>query len=441
MVHLQMDTTDELAGFYGGDDFGYRVKRVDVLSRKGQQYIQTLTAEQAGSISSLDPKDMLSIFDANFDGYPDFSLHNVNGSYWNSASWFLFDPQRNCFVHNPVLSDANGPQFDLFTHTFHHPWRLGRSEFGHETYLWEEGKWVLIARETDIDLEGEMNDYETTLKVRLGEEMVVANEYSLGPCYESPPGQNLSSSDFPNSSGCNLIHRALKANPDLLSRLNQPPALFNDAQKAKIKSRHAFYVKCDTHLINPDFNGKPLYFFDIVRIDVYDQNSTRLIQSFRPIGCEDLRTTYHSPGKLIKLKDVNSDLYPDLVLPNHEMMYLSSFTFYRWHPETNLYQYDSTLSNTYSPNFDRKTRTVHHTWHIGVNYFAHEIYQWNGVGWELLAREEEMYIDEKKGLENSLVVRVKGDLRSYPAEAQGGCHHVEPECTLLERAMEIRKRE
>ena len=123
------------------------------------------------------------------------------------------------------------------------------------------------------------------------------------------------------------------------------------------------------------------------------------------------------------------------------MMYLYPATFYIWHPETQTFHYDRTLSATYSPDFDRKTKTVHHTWHVGVSEFGHEVYQWKGRKLELLAREVEYSGLTEEGLSSYLEVRVNGKMVSFDDLAEGHAHHVDPDCTLLERAMAIRKGE
>lgn len=430
LMHLQIDTTYQTSENGIQKPSGFKVARLDVLSRQDQRYIQSLHPEQAGSIWNWGYRfdNALTVFDANFDGYPDVRLKNFNGSYWNSATWYLFDPKAELFVHDTVLSYANGPNFDLFTHTFHHSWRLGLGEFGHETYLWEDGQWVLIANENDLDTLGGMVEYVTTLLVREGDEMHEFPEHAQGACYDLPPGYD-----------CSLLQRAVDANPDLLPSLYNGPGPSIRGNHSLTKAGHSFYVKCDTHLINPDINGKPLYYFDIDRIDVYDDESSDHIQSFRPIEGDGLNTNYYTPQSLITVKDYNYDLHPDLRIPNSEMMYLTTYSFYLWHPESNSYQYDSTLSNTYSPEFDAKTRTVHHTWHVGVNFFAHEVYELEGSQWVLLARETEMYMDAEE-LEGSLRVRVNGEMKDFHEEAEGGCHHVSRGCNLLERAREIQER-
>ena len=439
LFHLQYDTVHD-NGYAKSDpewhrSFDTEVLRVDVVRRDDQRFVQTLRPQGAGCyyLNTYSYDRALRVFDANFDGYPDVSLDNINGSYWFTRTWYLYDPKLEVFVLDSVLSSVNSPVIDPITHTFHSSWRIGMGEFGHATYLWENGEWVLIAEEID---ENPLEDSiaRTYFKVHNGKELEEFPDLALGSCY----GMGLS------HGSCGILERALAANPGLKTRLAAMPSRNIPGIRSAENKEFIFYVEIDTNLVNPDWNGRAIYDFDIDWVHVLRKPDKVHIQSFAPIGCDMIEINDYNgytPTNLITLKDYNYDGYMDMRLPNMAMMYLYPATFYIWHPETQTFHYDSTLSATYSPEFDRKTKTVHQTWHIGVNEFGHEVYQWNGRKLELLARELQYTTFDEEGTAMSLDVRVNGKIVSMDELAKGYPHHMEGECDLLQRVMEIRKGE
>ena len=438
LFHLQFDTTHEYTGYaksdpQWGEYFGHEVLQVDVMNRADQRFVQTLRPQGAGSyyLNSYTYERALKVFDANFDGFPDVSLNDVNGSYWHARTWYMYEPESGTFVYDSILSMANSPVIDPLTHTFHHSWRIGMGEFGHETYLMENGEWVLIAEEIDFDPLEDSMAY-TRFKVHNGTELEEFPDLADGSCY----GAGFS------HGACGILDRALAANPGLKARLAAMPSRNIPGIRSAETKNFIFYVEIDTNLVNPDWMGRAIYDFDIDRVHVVRKDDRSLIQSFVPIGCDGIEINSYNeytPTNLLTLKDYNFDGYLDMRLPNMAMMYLYPATFYIWHPETQTFHYDSTLSATYSPEFDRKTKTVHHSWHVGVSEFGHEVYQWKGRKLELLASEIEYSGLTEEGLLNSFQVRVDGKMLDFDDLSEGFPHHTGRKCELLQRAMAIRE--
>ncbi|MBO6678088.1 MAG: hypothetical protein JJ962_05790 [Parvibaculum sp.] len=88
--------------------------------------------------------------DVNFDGYLDFRLlaQTTAGPNTLYRNW-LWSEEEMHFVESAPLDAIVSPEFDADTQEIVSRWRSSAAEGGIDIYIWEEGKPVLIHRETD----------------------------------------------------------------------------------------------------------------------------------------------------------------------------------------------------------------------------------------------------------------------------------------------------
>lgn len=91
------------------------------------------------------------MIDVNFDGYLDIRLlaRTTAGPNALYRNWLWSDEGAH-FVANPALDEIVSPEFDPETQEILSRWRSSAAEGGVDVYAWEEGRPVLIHRETDI---------------------------------------------------------------------------------------------------------------------------------------------------------------------------------------------------------------------------------------------------------------------------------------------------
>ena len=87
---------------------------IEVSEGTSTAIIQTIQNEtEPWDPTSGNPEAMLTIVDANFDGYGDLSVLNNCGATGNcSYNFYLYDPTTAQFVYNSFLSDLGTPSFD-----------------------------------------------------------------------------------------------------------------------------------------------------------------------------------------------------------------------------------------------------------------------------------------------------------------------------------------
>ena len=103
-----------------------------------------------GMVSSIPELEgnLLTLVDANFDGYKDLQILSNCGATGNcSYDFFLYDPVSNQFVHNEFLSNLCSPEFDakkkqITTHS-----NGSAADWENDTYQYEEGRYTMIHQE------------------------------------------------------------------------------------------------------------------------------------------------------------------------------------------------------------------------------------------------------------------------------------------------------
>jgi hypothetical protein len=104
-----------------------------------------------GMVSTADEleKNLLTLVDANFDGYKDLQILSNCGATGNcSYDFFIYDSVTNRFVHDEFLSNnLCSPGFDakkkqIVTHS-----NSSASDWGSDTYQYEDGHFTLIRQE------------------------------------------------------------------------------------------------------------------------------------------------------------------------------------------------------------------------------------------------------------------------------------------------------
>jgi hypothetical protein len=91
---------------------------------------------------------MLSVVDANFDGYQDLQVLATCGAKTCSYNFYLYDPKTNQFVLQKFLSGFSSPTFDPAKKQVSQGWLLSAGDSAGETYQYEDGgRYTLIRRE------------------------------------------------------------------------------------------------------------------------------------------------------------------------------------------------------------------------------------------------------------------------------------------------------
>ncbi|GMV62845.1 MAG: hypothetical protein AMXMBFR74_20130 [Parvibaculum sp.] len=132
------------------DEFGDRAIETVHIRRKGEvEPFQTI-GNVASLAASQIPNNDFELIDVNFDGYHDFRLIAAGTAGPNVLyrNW-LWEPDEEAFVGNAALDELVSPEFDPETQEIVSRWRSSAEEGGVDIYIWEEGRTVLIHRETD----------------------------------------------------------------------------------------------------------------------------------------------------------------------------------------------------------------------------------------------------------------------------------------------------
>jgi hypothetical protein len=91
---------------------------------------------------------VLSVVDANFDGYEDLQVLSTCGAKTCSYNFYLYDPKASQFVLEKFLSGFSSPSFDSATKQVSQGWLLSAGDSAGETYQYEDGgRYTLIRRE------------------------------------------------------------------------------------------------------------------------------------------------------------------------------------------------------------------------------------------------------------------------------------------------------
>jgi hypothetical protein len=111
--------------------------------------IQTIeSSTEPGLVAPAGVKDVLSVVDANFDGYKDLRILNQCGGTGNcSYGFYLYDPKLGQFVQNNFLSDLTTPSFDVAKKQVTTSSNSSVADWQSETYQYKDGQYTLIHRE------------------------------------------------------------------------------------------------------------------------------------------------------------------------------------------------------------------------------------------------------------------------------------------------------
>lgn len=111
--------------------------------------VQTIENEtEAGLIAPAAAKDVLSVVDANFDGYGDLQILSNCGATGNcSYNFYLYDPRTNQFVPNDFLSKLGTPSFDAEKKQVTTSWNSSAADWQTETYQYRDGQYTMTSRE------------------------------------------------------------------------------------------------------------------------------------------------------------------------------------------------------------------------------------------------------------------------------------------------------
>jgi hypothetical protein len=122
---------------------------LEITSAAGGGVIQTIeNATDPNAIAPAKAESMLSVVDANFDGYQDLQVLITCGAKTCSYNFYLYDPKTNQFVLEKFLSGFSSPSFDPAKKQVSQGWLLSAGDSAGETYQYEDGgRYTLIRRE------------------------------------------------------------------------------------------------------------------------------------------------------------------------------------------------------------------------------------------------------------------------------------------------------
>lgn len=113
------------------------------------------------------PDSSITVEDMNFDGYSDIRIVNlvaVNGNT-NYSCW-LYNPDSQRFENNEILTQLADPIFHQNTKQVNTTWKEGYGTYGHETYQYQNNKYLLIeSGYTNMNEEGEESTTTTKYKI------------------------------------------------------------------------------------------------------------------------------------------------------------------------------------------------------------------------------------------------------------------------------------
>lgn len=111
-------------------------------SGKEVQTIQNST--EPGLVEPARVKNVLTLVDANFDGYQDLQILVQCGGTGNcSYNFYLYDPKTEEFVYNSFLSGLSTPSFDADKKQVTTSSNSSASDTQSETYQYKDGQYTL----------------------------------------------------------------------------------------------------------------------------------------------------------------------------------------------------------------------------------------------------------------------------------------------------------
>jgi hypothetical protein len=121
---------------------------LEITSGTGGGLIQTIeNATDPNGIAPAKAETVLSVVDANFDGYQDLQLLSTCGAKTCSYNFYLYDPKSNQFVLEMFLSGFSSPSFDSAKKQVSQGWLLSAGDSAGETYQYEDGGRYTLIRE------------------------------------------------------------------------------------------------------------------------------------------------------------------------------------------------------------------------------------------------------------------------------------------------------
>jgi len=122
---------------------------LDITSGSTGEVVQTIkNTTDPNFFAPSKAKDILTVVDANFDGYQDLQLLSSCGAKTCSYNFYLYDPKANQFVLEKFLSGFSIPTFDPAKKQVSQGWLMSAYESGGETYQYEkDGRYVLIKKQ------------------------------------------------------------------------------------------------------------------------------------------------------------------------------------------------------------------------------------------------------------------------------------------------------
>lgn len=138
------------------DEDGARLTAIEVLDAVSGERRQVLRDFEADPISEA--PDLLQWVDANFDGFPDLLAPGLSGGAGpnSTTSVFLFDPQRQMFVYDAVLSGLPQLSINADARSISSASRGGCCSHASETYRYTAGRLQLVGSwEEALSADGE----------------------------------------------------------------------------------------------------------------------------------------------------------------------------------------------------------------------------------------------------------------------------------------------
>lgn len=121
---------------------------IEVTEGNSPKVIQTIRYPRPGWLNEFegpsDPTEILVPVDANFDAYEDLETPIECGQGNCVNGFYLYDPKTNRFVYNAFLSQLSFPRFNAINKTVTSYWNSGAALWGHETYRYENGRYVPV---------------------------------------------------------------------------------------------------------------------------------------------------------------------------------------------------------------------------------------------------------------------------------------------------------
>lgn len=160
---ITVDTTIEYNKYTERDECEYSIPRVEIRAKGSNKVIQTIYPPDSEGIDCIHDSSLAVMFkDANFDGYSDLLVRNWPLMYLNTWSFYIYDPDKQRFIRDEVLSETFDPELDPKTKTFHSFSHVGVTTFYHEVNQLINDKWVRIAYEEE---DNTMHSMDTSLAI------------------------------------------------------------------------------------------------------------------------------------------------------------------------------------------------------------------------------------------------------------------------------------